>query len=184
MTSSTSIPLLALLASTASVFGPASALAGTAIAVPAPSETSAPLVLVRRGRGADDGPSHDAGDDHGGRGADDGAMHDAGDDHGRGRGADDGAGHDAGDDHGGGVADDGSAHDARDDRGHDRGHDHGLTGLDRLRFDRERRRHAERGEDHAEIVPDDGLALARRGEDDGTGERRRGRGTDDGPRHA
>lgn len=70
--------------------------------------------LDDRGRGgADDGPNHDAGDDHGGdrnggngggHGADDGAGHDAGDDHGGdggGHGADDGPGHDAGDDHGG-----------------------------------------------------------------------------------
>jgi hypothetical protein len=66
-------------------------------------------------RGADDGPNHDANDDHGNdgpahtrRGADDGPGHDAADDHGidpgqsARRGADDGAGHDANDDRGGG----------------------------------------------------------------------------------
>jgi hypothetical protein len=52
------------------------------------------------GAGGNDGPGHDAGDDHGGHGNDDGAGHDAWDDHG-GHGGDDGAGHDAGDDHGG-----------------------------------------------------------------------------------
>ena len=59
-------------------------------------------VVQRHGHGNDDGPGHDAGDDHGhhGHGNDDGAGHDAGDDHGH-HGNDDGAGHDAGDDHGG-----------------------------------------------------------------------------------
>lgn len=77
------------------------------------------------GHGADDGPGHDVGDDHGGdrddSSSDDGPDHDAGDDHGgdrddddsdddssgsgkggNGGGNDDGADHDAGDDHGGG----------------------------------------------------------------------------------
>ena len=49
--------------------------------------------------GTDDGPNHDAGDDHGGNGNDDGPNHDAGDDHG-GNGNDDSSNHDAGDDNG------------------------------------------------------------------------------------
>lgn len=64
------------------------------------STTPAPRPTAddRRGHGGDDdGPSHDAGDDHGGddhgsgRHGDDGGRH-----------GDDGPGHDAGDDHGGG----------------------------------------------------------------------------------
>ena len=55
-------------------------------------------------RPSDDGPNHDAGDDHDGNGNDDGPNHDAGDDHG-GNGNDDDPNDDAGDDngnHGGG----------------------------------------------------------------------------------
>lgn len=47
-----------------------------------PLAGSQPIQLARRGRGADDGPSHDKNDDHGGRGRHDGK--------GRGRGSDDG----------------------------------------------------------------------------------------------
>ena len=60
--------------------------------------------------GADDGPGHDAGDDH----SDDGPDHDADDDHG-GEGDDDGPDHDADDDHGGEGNDNGPDHD--DDQG-------------------------------------------------------------------
>jgi hypothetical protein len=57
--------------------------------------TAAPQATTAR-HGSDDGPNHDAGDDHG----DDGPNHDAGDDHG-----DDGANHDQGDDNGNGRCD-------------------------------------------------------------------------------
>lgn len=46
--------------------------------------TAAPQAATAR-HGADDGPNHDAGDDHGGQGDDDGANHDQGDDNGNGR---------------------------------------------------------------------------------------------------
>ncbi len=82
-----------------------------------PSDDGAPLVVTpqaprhvedHHGRGSDDGPNHDLGDDHGGDRADnvsdDGPAHDRGDDHG-------------GDDHGG------DDHGGRDDRG--RGSDDG-----------------------------------------------------------
>ena len=123
MKPSKSIPLLALLVAAAAAGGVAPAIAGNEMAISVPSADAVPLLLVRRGRGGDDGPDHDAGDDRGGRGrgADDATNHDAGDDHGRrGRGVDDGAGHDAGDDYGrrGGV-----------DRAED---DHGDDGFGRL----------------------------------------------------
>lgn len=62
-----------------------------------------------RGRGADDGPGHDIGDDHGrgGHGADDGPDHDMGDDHGGGHG---GHGGDDSGGHGGHGGDDSGGH--------------------------------------------------------------------------
>ena len=96
------------------LLGSGSAFALAALQIDAPSGTLAAGTRLaemddreqaerhQRG-GADDGPGHDAGDDHGrgGHGADDGPDHDAGDDHGSGgHGADDGPGHDVGDDHG------------------------------------------------------------------------------------
>ena len=64
------------------------------------SESSTASARTSRDGGSDDGPGHDAGDDHG----DDGPNHDVGDDHG-----DDGPNHDVGDDHGG----NGSGHSGR-----------------------------------------------------------------------
>ncbi|WP_172960963.1 hypothetical protein [Oceaniglobus roseus] len=64
------------------------------------SRDGAQILQVRRGRGADDGAGHDAGDDKGGRrggkgrGADDARGDDRGGrDGGKGRGGDDGANH-------------------------------------------------------------------------------------------
>ena len=77
------------------LLGSGSAFALAALQIDAPSGTLAAGTRLaemddreqaerhQRG-GADDGPGHDAGDDHGsgGHGADDGPGHDAGDDHG------------------------------------------------------------------------------------------------------
>lgn len=110
---------IVLLSATALAFG----LAGTAglaalsdgSALTAPDRSAPVTTFDLARRGADDGPGHDAGDDHRGRGrggddssgrsapvmtfdlarrgADDGPGHDAGDDHGgRGRGGDDSSG--------------------------------------------------------------------------------------------
>lgn len=71
-----SLPVIAALALTAAA--PAMALPQplSPAGVLAPA-TSQPVQLARRGRGADDGPNHDAKDDHGrrGRGRDDGRRH-------------------------------------------------------------------------------------------------------------
>lgn len=100
----------ALLLVTAIVPAEARLAADPATTLDASGPAAGGIVLARRGRGADDGPNHDAGDDHGqrgknggrgrGRGADDGPADDStGDDRGRrgkkggkgrGRGADDG----------------------------------------------------------------------------------------------
>ena len=97
--------LLSTTAASASQYAPESGLFAEPAAMQASSD-----VLARRGRGADDGAGHDAGDDKGGRGrgrgTDDGPNHtmksmDSLELARRGRGADDGAGHDAGDDKGG-----------------------------------------------------------------------------------
>jgi hypothetical protein len=80
---------------------PVAQAAQAAPAAPAATPSSRGATAEAR-HGADDGPNHDANDDHGGdrSGSDDGSDR-SGSDDGSGRsGHDDGSGHDAGDDHG------------------------------------------------------------------------------------